>query len=455
MAIATATVIDDTGSYTGSLDLIARNAIAAMEAWMRVLAPSVGSIQIEVRLVAPRADYLATGGPVDGIFAGKDILESGAAFELLSGIDLDPDAPDIVIELDADFADSRVHIDTFDGTPIGFGKVSLVSVLAHEIGHGLGIVGFRDEETYEPDPEAEGVQSTFDIFIEIIDGAPFFTGDNAKAVYGGNVPLSRGHLYHIGNDTGAGTDLVRDLMFWAASPGAPMPSRLDAAMLSDMGLATIFDDTIAGSTQADTMNGGAGDDIIFSFSRDDSVSGAEGDDYLRGGDGNDQLVGGPGFDDLNGNAGDDTASGGLGPDWVVGGRENDRLNGDESADIVYGNLGNDTCDGGADADLVRGGQGDDLLFGGAGDDWLSGDRDADTLTGGSGADIFHSFGDAGIDRVTDFNRAEGDRVLLDPGTVYTVSQSGADVVVAMTGGGQVILVGVQQSTLTGDWIFGA
>ena len=90
--------------------------------------------------------------------------------------------------------------------------------------------------------------------------------------------------------------------------------------------------------------------------------------------------------------------------------------------------------------------------------WLivfGGDRGDDTIAGGLGADIFHSFGDAGIDRVTDFNPAEGDRVLLDAGTVYPVSQSGADVVIAMTGGGQMILAGVQQSALAGDWIFGA
>jgi hypothetical protein len=35
---------------------------------------------------------------------------------------------------------------------------------------------------------------------------------------------------------------------------------------------------------------------------------------------------------------------------------------------------------------------------------------------------------------------------------YTDSQTGVDVTVALTDGTQLILVGVQQSTLTGDWI---
>lgn len=143
----------------------------------------------------------------------------------------------------------------------------------------------------------------------------------------------------------------------------------------------------------------------------------------------------------------------LADDWVVGGKDDDVLYGDGGADLVLGNLGADTCDGGVSADTVRGGQGDYSLTGGDGDDRLSGDLGGDTLSGGAGADIFHSFGEAGFDRVVDFNRAEGDRVHLDPGTTYTVSQAGADVVMNMAGGAQMVLIGVQLSALTGDWIF--
>jgi Ca2+-binding RTX toxin-like protein len=179
----------------------------------------------------------------------------------------------------------------------------------------------------------------------------------------------------------------------------------------------------------------------------------DGLDYLRGEEGNDVIYGGFGFDDVHGNMGDDTVSGGQGGDWVVGGKDNDLLFGDAGDDIVYGNLGADTCDGGDGADLIRGGQADDILTGGAGADWISGDLGEDTIAGGAGADIFSSFGAAGTDRITDFNRAEGDRVRLDPGNTYTASQQGADTVVEIAGGARVVLVGVQMSTLTGDWIF--
>ena len=179
----------------------------------------------------------------------------------------------------------------------------------------------------------------------------------------------------------------------------------------------------------------------------------DGFDFIRGEDGDDSLVGGFGFDDLHGNMGNDTVSGGQGTDWVVGGRDQDRLSGDGEDDIVLGNLGDDTCDGGAGADVVRGGQGNDTLAGGAGNDFLAGDLGDDTMSGGTGADTFNSFGATGLDRILDFNRAEGDRIRLDPGNGFTTAQVGLDTVVTVSGAGQIVLVGVNIASLTGDWIF--
>ena len=227
-------------------------------------------------------------------------------------------------------------------------------------------------------------------------------------------------------------------------------------------------DTIIGGPRGDEVFAGDGFDTISGGGGDDTLRGGAfyddyGENYLRGDDGNDYLEGAGAFDDINGNAGNDTAAGGPGDDWVVGGKDNDVLYGDRGRDaagqiygagndIVYGNLGDDTCDGDGGNDIVRGGQGDDSVSGGTGDDWLSGDLGGDTLSGGAGADVFHSFGGAGLDRVTDFNRAEGDRVQLDAGTTYAVSQVGADTVIDMTGGGQLVLVGVTMASLTEGWI---
>ena len=211
-------------------------------------------------------------------------------------------------------------------------------------------------------------------------------------------------------------------------------------------------DSITGNALNNQLQGGGGNDTVYGGDGNDTVTDVSGSNYLRGGEGNDSLQGGSGFDDINGNPGNDTVFGGDGNDWVLGGKDDDVLYGQGGDDIVYGNLGSDWCDGGVGNDTIRGGQANDTLLGQAGDDWISGDRGDDTISGGSGADTFHSFGEAGIDRVTDFNRAEGDRIQLDSGTTYQLAQVGADVVITMGGGGQLILVGVSQSSLTGDWI---
>jgi Ca2+-binding RTX toxin-like protein len=216
------------------------------------------------------------------------------------------------------------------------------------------------------------------------------------------------------------------------------------------------DDNLYGGAGNDQLDGGLGDDQLFGGSGSDTLTDIAGQNYLRGEAGDDVINGGAGFDDANGNTGNDTIHGGAGDDYSVGGKDNDVLFGDAGNDIVWGNLGNDTIDGGDGNDQVRGGQGDDIVNGGAGDDFVSGDRGNDTTTGGAGADIFHGSQDAGIDRVLDFHLSEGDRVLLDPGTTYTLSQVGADTVIDMGGGAnQMILVGVQLSSLTPGWIFGA
>ena len=213
-------------------------------------------------------------------------------------------------------------------------------------------------------------------------------------------------------------------------------------------------DTLLGGVGADTLDGGAGNDSISGGQGDDAILGGDGRNYLRGDDGNDSILGGSAFDDINGNKGNDNIDGGTGGgDWLVGGQGDDLITAHASQNILYGNLGNDTLNAGSGGDLMRGGQGNDSLAGGAGNDWLSGDRGDDTISGGAGADTFHTFSGAGVDRVLDFHIAEGDKVQVDAGTIYTVNQVGADTVIDMGGGDQMILVGVDKATLTPGWIF--
>jgi hypothetical protein len=250
---------------------------------------------------------------------------------------------------------------------------------------------------------------------------------------------------------------------------APQASQTGGAgvdgMMGGMGAETFFagagDDVVVSGGGADCVNGEAGNDLIATGDGSDTAWGGDGADtiqeasgsnLLRGEAGDDSLSGGSGFDDMHGNMGNDTLRGNDGEDWVVGGKDNDLLFGDAAFDIVYGNMGNDTVDGGAGNDWVRGGQGDDTVMGGTGDDWIWGDRGNDTISGGAGADLFHATSGAGIDRITDFSYAEGDRLKLEGGPSRTVAQVGADVVVDMGNGDQVILVGVSLSSLGEGWI---
>ena len=269
-----------------------------------------------------------------------------------------------------------------------------------------------------------------------------------------------------GDDTiegGGGADVLDggggfDMLSYAHSPTAQtldlsQPFSVGSAVNFEGVIGSGFDDSMSGSSSAESLAGGAGNDTVMAGAGNDTIDGGSGTSYLRGEDGNDSIAGGSAFDDINGNMGNDTAHGNGGDDWVVGGKDQDQLFGDAGGDVVWGNLGNDTLDCGDGADQVRGGQGDDVVNGGAGNDFVSGDRGNDTITGGTGADLFHDSQDASIDRVLDFSVAEGDRVMLDPGTTYTVSQVGADTVIDMGGGNQMILVGVQMSTLPPGTIF--
>ncbi len=182
----------------------------------------------------------------------------------------------------------------------------------------------------------------------------------------------------------------------------------------------------------------------------DSITGTGADETIRAGGGNDTV---------NGNSGDDKLYGEAGDDYVIGG-------GYESSAFLDGGPGHDRLEGAPLGFVFNGQQTYAIAYlthesaiGGIrvdnGDDFLSGDRGSDTLTGGAGADRFYSFAAADYDRVTDFKRAEGDRVQIELGDAWTVAQEGADTVVRVSTGGVLVLAGVQKSSLTGDWIFTA
>lgn len=169
---------------------------------------------------------------------------------------------------------------------------------------------------------------------------------------------------------------------------------------------------LRGTQGADTLVGGAGDDVIYGFEGADTlkggggndvIAGNEGNDVLQGGDGDDYLLGGPGNDTIDGGAGNDwaayeDAAGGVKVDLTLTGAQNtvgagtDKLIGIEN---VYGSAFNDTLIGSAAANMMVGGAGNDTVSGGKGDDTLWGSDGHDALDGGDGDDYL--VGGAGDD----------------------------------------------------------
>ncbi|OJX05334.1 MAG: hypothetical protein BGO72_14040 [Burkholderiales bacterium 70-64] len=78
-------------------------------------------------------------------------------------------------------------------------------------------------------------------------------------------------------------------------------------------------DVLYGTSAGDTLDAGAGNDIVMGLDGDDVILGGEGDDLLQGGDGNDVLDGGAGNDVVHGGQGADQLTGGGGRDELYGG----------------------------------------------------------------------------------------------------------------------------------------
>ena len=204
-------------------------------------------------------------------------------------------------------------------------------------------------------------------------------------------------------------------------------------------------DRVTGGSSLDDLEGNDGDDMIFGGGGNDNAGGGRGRDIIMGEAGDDTL--GTDFIDF-GAVGDDlgfeadTVDGGIGNDTVTmgaldtghGGADRDTLiltfqNGLIGVNFVFspalvvlangarfdgfellnfnGGLAADRVTGGALNDSLSGGGGNDQLMGGAGDDSLEGGIGNDIMRGGTGNDSFitnlgqdQMFGDAGSDRFT-------------------------------------------------------
>lgn len=168
-----------------------------------------------------------------------------------------------------------------------------------------------------------------------------------------------------------------------------------------------YDQSLAGVTvnlTTNTNSGGeaAGDQLLAVENLvgslfGDVLSGDAADNFIAGLDGDDTLRGDDGVDTLDGGAGNDLLIGNSGNDILIGGDGDDRIRGNTGSDTASGGAGNDRLDGASEADLLMGGDGNDFIEGEGGNDRVFGDGDGDTVRGGGGFDTVD--GGAGNDRV--------------------------------------------------------
>ncbi|MAT64745.1 MAG: hypothetical protein CMN57_03785 [Gammaproteobacteria bacterium] len=181
-----------------------------------------------------------------------------------------------------------------------------------------------------------------------------------------------------------------------------------------------MNDTMAGTSGADAIRAGAGDDVINGGDGNNIILGDEGDDTITTGVHNDMVYGGSGHDVIIDETGSDTVYGGDGNDRIT-------LNGTSSTlsrtNTVYGQAGSDTID-------VTAFSSGNHLDGGAGDDTIHVDRSepfksarydlASIFVGGLGNDRMEG-GAAGDTYI--FNRGDGRDVISDFADHYQYSAS--------------------------------
>lgn len=244
------TVNDASGALGGNTAALSANVGAAMEIWGRYLSGYGGAnIEIVVNVAETTPGAAATGGPgwvaYKGQYGTASLFETGAARELRTGFDQNGSSADITINVPPSFLTQSTWLDP---TPLDFSDTvpyysyDGLSIFLHEIGHGLGMVGWYDVTTNTP---SSTYLSTYDQNVVQGAGRLWFTGENTQRTYGGGVPLTSqstiSNVYHYGDaqlDMG-NTTLLNGLMNRAVMNGTRYQvGQVDLAILRDTGLRT-------------------------------------------------------------------------------------------------------------------------------------------------------------------------------------------------------------------------
>ena len=323
-------------------------------------------------------------------------------------------------------------------------------VLAHEIGHALGLrhpgeydggsPTYPADAGYFQDARMYSIMSYFGSagaggsLPAFSNGPQFHDIAAAQRLYGANMSMRSGNTtYGFNSNTGethtsiassaqgavfsiwdgGGVDTL-DLSGYATNSEIDLREEsFSGAGPGNGGGIAVGNISIARGVVIENAIGGAGADIVYGNNAANVLTGNGGSDTLLGFIGADTLVGGAGADNIDGGAGADAMIGGDGDDTYTvddaGDTITEQLN--EGIDFVTetfavyqmpanvehlvmgagavqatGTSTGETLEGNELANTLDGAGGNDTLVGGVGDDQLTGGAGADTIRGGAGFD---------------------------------------------------------------------
>ncbi len=411
-------------------------------------------------------DILDGGEGNDKIFgdAGDDIIDGGAGDDILNG----GDGNDFLsggtgIDLLFGGAGDDFFQATQDAIWQGFASTGRFGETSVQIGNGFGGASAPIYEVYQD--QYNGGDGN-DTLIGTAGGDVFILDSQSVSVdfFGNQITPALQNLPLISNIenivTGAGDDVVNLL----SSRFTYGDVTIDGGDGNDFIWSNAGNDTLIGGNGNDLIDGDAGDDAIFGGSGNDILIGREGNDIFDGGDGNDTINGDAGNDILNGGNDDDTLNGGDGIDTIHGDAGNDIITGGNGDDILFGDAGDDTIHGNEGNDVISGGSGNDFLFGDAGNDTINGDAGNDSISGGDGNDILNGgdgddtlnggdgidtiHGDAGNDIISGGNGDDDDILFGDAGNDRVDGGAGNDQIFGGEGN-DTLIGGLGDDTING------
>ncbi|WP_371039404.1 calcium-binding protein, partial [Rhodosalinus sp. FB01] len=241
----------------------------------------------EVR--ATMNDDVVTGGDADERFilqAGNDTVDGGAGTDTL--------------RFDRSRVDSPVVVDLEGGTATGSWEGQAFSYTVSNIENVRGSV-FDDSLT----GDSEGNRIEGNAGNDMLTG-----GDGNDTLLGGEGIDTAG--FGVASTDISGTDLGGGDLEIVSSEGTDFVSGVENFVFTDGTLTAaevvtlISSRVFDGTSGADSILGGAGDDTINGFGGDDTLDGGSGNDLVQGGPGDDRLTDGRGVDTVDGGPGNDT-----------------------------------------------------------------------------------------------------------------------------------------------------